>query len=506
MIVDRLTACTVLLAISATAFAKEDITTKKNLRSLSIKNSTDVLTVAPPVSQALSAAADGGDGDSLDANLFEGDIVPTYEGIMENYGEEAVKKLQEAGILSTTETSGNYTRSRGLGTDPQFLWNTRVNGVVQVPYAFVSGHFTTSEESDIVSWISQMAQESGVVNFIPRSSQPNYVRFLDGGNVCSSFVGMQGGSQDLKLGRPDCVHSGIAQHEFLHALGFWHEQSRPDRDSFVSINFNNIMPGQEHNFMKQTSINSLGSAYDYGSIMHYGSTFFSSNGQPTIVPLQPGVIIGQRDDPSTSDIIQLRLLYQCQSGPRSLGEYNANLCTSDCQCWEGASGCGTNDNACQGNLMCINNMCTFDDNGCQDDPIGWYDSDGPVYDCDWYGIGTRCADHGDDFENFGATANEACCVCGGGGGSSGCQDDPIGWYDSDGPVYDCDWYGIGTRCADHGDDFENFGATANEACCVCGGGGGSSGCQDDPIGWYDSDGPVYDCDWYGNWKQMRRSR
>ena len=60
---------------------------------------------------------------------------------------------------------------------------------------------------------------------------------------CYSYIGETGGAkQDLSIGT-GCKHKGIVIHEFMHALGFYHEQSRYDRDQYVRIDFSNILTG-----------------------------------------------------------------------------------------------------------------------------------------------------------------------------------------------------------------------------------------------------------------------
>lgn len=144
----------------------------------------------------------------------------------------------------------------------------------------------------------------------------------------------------------------------LHALGFWHEHSRPDRDDYITIQWDNIVAGAEDNFEKAAAVavNSLGSPYDFNSIMHYTSNGFSIDSNlDTIVekePLESWEKMGQRMRLSVNDINQLRLLYQCKSGPRggNVGVYD--LCSTDCKCWENALGECSSDDECMGDLVC----------------------------------------------------------------------------------------------------------------------------------------------------------
>ena len=135
---------------------------------------------------------------------------------------------------------------------------------------------------------------------------PDFIRYSPGSG-CSSNVGRQGGPQTVSLGS-GCFF-GQAVHETGHTIGLWHEQSREDRDSFVRIVFENVDPAQRHNFDQHITDGDDVGPYDYGSIMHYPATAFSTNGQPTIVPLQPNVTIGQRSALSAGDRAGVRAIY-----------------------------------------------------------------------------------------------------------------------------------------------------------------------------------------------------
>lgn len=149
----------------------------------------------------------------------------------------------------------------------------------------------------------------------PEGFAGDYINFF-AGRGCYSYVGRLGrGKQQLSIGR-GCEYKGTAMHEMMHAMGFWHEQSRPDRDDYVTINWDNIRDGKGGNFKKKTTtqVNSFNSPYDIGSLMQYGGKYFSKNRKPTIVEKATGKAVkAQRKGFAQSDIEQLRAMYNCDN-------------------------------------------------------------------------------------------------------------------------------------------------------------------------------------------------
>uniref|UniRef100_A0A3Q3KJ85 Metalloendopeptidase n=1 Tax=Mastacembelus armatus TaxID=205130 RepID=A0A3Q3KJ85_9TELE len=188
------------------------------------------------------------------------------------------------------------------------LWPKSVDGFVYVPY-IISPLYDDMDRITIETGMQDISSGT-CIKFVPRSHE---VSFLDiqPRYGCWSFLGQTGGSQVLSLQTPGCMWSGVATHEFMHALGFVHEQSRSDRDHYVTVVWKNIIPEHIHNFQKQVT-NNLNSPYDYSSVMHYGRYAFSDGGGPTIIPKpDPYIPIGQRDGPSALDLHKINVLYDC---------------------------------------------------------------------------------------------------------------------------------------------------------------------------------------------------
>ncbi|XP_073700606.1 hatching enzyme 1.2-like [Garra rufa] len=189
------------------------------------------------------------------------------------------------------------------------FWNKNIKNLVEVPY-IVSKNYTTAEISIIKNAMSVFHNKT-CIRFVPRVNQTDYIS-IENKDGCYSYLGRIGGQQVLSLKKVGCLYHGIIQHELNHALGFYHEHTRSDRDKYVKINWQYIPTNVAHNFQKQNT-NNQNTTYDYGSIMHYGNTAFSNvTGKYTITPIPNATVpIGQRQNMSNLDIVRIKKLYGC---------------------------------------------------------------------------------------------------------------------------------------------------------------------------------------------------
>ncbi|KAK5874435.1 hypothetical protein PBY51_019379 [Eleginops maclovinus] len=201
----------------------------------------------------------------------------------------------------------NLRRNADACTATGCKWPKR-KGHVKIPF-IISPKYTTTERNIIIRALMSF-HASTCIRFVSRGTQRNYLYFYSGSG-CSSSLGRQRRRQLVSLEKNACVYTSTVQHEVLHALGFNHEQVRSDRDRYVSILYQNIKPGKEHNFMKRKT-NNLGTPYDFESIMHYGKYGFSKNRQPTILAKSnPSLNFGTAGTMSKNDIARVNKLYQC---------------------------------------------------------------------------------------------------------------------------------------------------------------------------------------------------
>ena len=85
------------------------------------------------------------------------------------------------------------------------------------------------------------------------SSDSSYIDFTRSSSGCFSYVGYGRGARQLNLGSDGCAGIGTIMHEIGHAVGLLHEQSRHDRDQYVTVHMNRIQGGKANNFDKSTS-------------------------------------------------------------------------------------------------------------------------------------------------------------------------------------------------------------------------------------------------------------
>lgn len=188
------------------------------------------------------------------------------------------------------------------------------------------------------------------LRFNKRTNERTYVKFYRGGG-CSSPVGYRSGRTNTVSLASGCWGKGTVIHEIGHTIGLYHEQSRPDRDSHVTIVWNNIQKSMQYNFNKQraSNIDSKGTGYDYKSIMHYGKTAFGG-GRLTIRTKDPNMqnVIGNRRGFSETDIKQINLMYCGGSGGGGGSTGGGSTGGGSSSCKDGVTDCSKHPKGCTG--------------------------------------------------------------------------------------------------------------------------------------------------------------
>ena len=232
------------------------------------------------------------------------EALPPYDGVPDGY------MIIEGDIIVPSDF---YLRSP---LSPEGAWTTSFWPSGNVPYVFDANVSAANQ----TAMLAAMAEWENIahVDFFVRSSQANYIHIRDS-DENSSMVGMVGGRQYVNI--YNWNYRFIMAHELGHALGLWHEQSRPNRDTYVQIEWDCIQDGYSHNFDKETGAGQYPrNGYDFDSVMHYGqSSFFTpatsycAGINRTITVLAPNqswqTQIGQRNHLSTMDQYTMMFLY-----------------------------------------------------------------------------------------------------------------------------------------------------------------------------------------------------
>ncbi len=189
------------------------------------------------------------------------------------------------------------------------LWPI-VNGVVRVPYTMTSVN-ATNINSAIAEANSQLA---GVLQWAPATgSDVNLVNFNfnpgDLSGTCEAIVGMQG-SGSLPINGSGICGVNTILHEMGHAVGLYHEQSRSDRNTWVTYNEGQVDKPQGSNFdIAAASTNS--GLFNYASIMEYSPFLFARYGvSPVLETIPAGMVLGSTlPQYTTGDLDGIKRLY-----------------------------------------------------------------------------------------------------------------------------------------------------------------------------------------------------
>jgi hypothetical protein len=193
----------------------------------------------------------------------------------------------------------------------QDLW-PKVGDQYQIPYVIAPGSGNLTNLNDAIAQFNSTFLN---IKLIAHTTETDYVNFYfdpnDNSAQCDATVGRAGGEQQVggSGGSFNPCTVATIMHELGHVVGLWHEQSRPDRDTYVSVNYSNLIKGSISNFNQIYDNAEQTTLFDYASIMQYPPFSFSRNGGPAIESIPAGIQLSNFTGYSAADIDGIERLY-----------------------------------------------------------------------------------------------------------------------------------------------------------------------------------------------------
>jgi Astacin (Peptidase family M12A)/Chitobiase/beta-hexosaminidase C-terminal domain/Divergent InlB B-repeat domain len=175
---------------------------------------------------------------------------------------------------------------------PQNLW-PQVGGVATVYYVIDSAS-DPSATPNIDAAVKIFNADFSFIQWVPWNSTLglNYVDInlsaSDGSGQCEANEGYDAVPAQPMTGSTLCT-IGTLLHEMGHVIGLWHEQSRPDRGTYVTVSYPNVIKGSWGNFQSNADDEQILAPYDYASVMHYLPYSFSATGLAVIETIPAGI-------------------------------------------------------------------------------------------------------------------------------------------------------------------------------------------------------------------------
>lgn len=215
-----------------------------------------------------------------DSYIYSGDILLT---------KEQLKRLDETGSIFKDDDFTSPKEGKGVPMFPltgQLSIKNDLRAVGRNPqqnmfWAMVRYTFSeklSQHQKDIISSSIATIEKETNARFFNATGLPTkdpnwgfdypYIEFTPHESLNNSNVGRVGGKQIINISD---FYEEVIIHEICHALGMFHEQCRNDRDSYITVHYDNIDPKHHHNFSIENSNYYRIGAFDFESIMLYGS-------------------------------------------------------------------------------------------------------------------------------------------------------------------------------------------------------------------------------------------